>query len=107
MATIVRGKSEKLEEMRKEDSKIVKGKFSCHMPKGGQVKFPYRKYKGEPIANYTLKDGESYDLPIGVVKHLNNCGTEVSAHLLDANGTPIVGVGKKDYRFSFQSLDFV
>jgi len=107
MVNIVRGTSEKLEAMRKEDAKIVKGKFNCHSPKGGSIKFPYRKYKGDPIVNYSLEDGKIYDLPLGVVKHLNNCGVEINAHLLDATGNPIVGIGKKDYRFSFQGLDFI
>ena len=107
MANIIKGSSERLKQMREEDSRIVQGKFTCHDPKGGTITFPYRKYREDPTKMYTLSDGQIYKLPIGVVKHLNNCGREVSSHLLDANGNPVVGIGKKDYRFNFQGLDFI
>jgi hypothetical protein len=111
MTTIVRSVNTESEEKRlkayKEDSKLVRGKFLCHEPKGGQVKFPFRKYKEDKTVQYTMKDGEVYQVPLAVAKHLNNCGWEVHSHLLDAQGNPYVGTGKIERRFSFQSLDFV
>jgi len=107
MANVVRGTSEKMKQMQEEDAKLVKGKFTCHDPKGGSVTFPYRKYRDEVTKKYTLEDGNVYTIPLGVARHLNNCGREISAHLLDAEGKPMIGVGKKEYRFSFQSLDYI
>lgn len=107
MVNIVKSNSDKLEKMCKEDSRLVKGVFICHEPKGGSVKFPYRKYKQEPRKDYYLEDGKEYELPIGVVKHLNGCGWEIHSNLLDAQGNPYVGVGKKERRFTFQSSDFI
>lgn len=107
MVNIVSGKSEKLKEMQEKDARIVKGRFNCFKPKGGEITFPYRKYKGEPIRTYTLKDGHEYDLPLGVAKHLNNCGHEVHAYLLDEHGNPHIGVGTKEHRFAFQSVEFI
>jgi len=91
----------------KEDSKKVKGKFLCHEPKGGSVTFPFRKYKEDKTESYHLYDGEEYELPIGVIKHLNNCGWEVHSHLLDQDGKPYVGTGKIERRFTFQGLNLV
>ena len=106
MANVVQPKDDKLEKMRLADAKLVKGKFICMEPKGGSVKFPFRKYKGDPVVHYDLQDGQTYELPKAVVKHLSQCGWEVHSHILDKQGNPIIGTGKKEYRFSFQSFDF-
>ncbi|MGD2065710.1 MAG: hypothetical protein PVI43_00890 [Candidatus Bathyarchaeota archaeon] len=91
-----------IEEMRQEDARKVKGIFRCLQPAGGNVEFYFRKWKGDPIEKYTLHDGQEYELPISVVKHLNEqCYEEDKAYLLDANGEKIRGAGKKRYRFSF------
>jgi len=107
MPNIIRGSSEKLKKMREADAKIVKGIFYCMEPKGGDVTFSYRKYIEDPVVKYTLKDGMQYDLPIGVVKHLNNCGWDIHANILDKDGNPIVGVGKRERRFTFQGTEFM
>jgi len=95
------------EEMRQEDAKKVKGKFRCYKPPGGNVEFYFRLWKGDPIEKYTLVDGQEYDLPMGVIKHLNeNCYEEDKEFMLDANGDKIRGAGKKNYRFSFTPLGY-
>lgn len=99
--------SKGISEMRQEDAKKVKGVFRCFSPPGGNVEFYFRKYKGDPIEKYTLNDGETYELPLGVVKHLNeNCYEEDKAFLLDANGDKIRGAGKKNFRFSFTPSEY-
>lgn len=107
MVTILADNKEKLEKLKKEDSKMVRGRFFCHEPKGGNVKFSYRKYKGDPIRTYILYDGQDYELPVGVVKHINSCGWNIHAHAVDGQGRPSVNVGKRVRRFSFQGLDFI
>jgi len=95
------------EKNRQEDSKIVKGKFTCLEPKGGSVKFSYKAHKGDPIETYFLQDGKEYELPLGVAKHLNETGWDVHSNILDAQGNPMPDAGgKKVKRFIFQSLDF-
>ena len=106
MVNIVKSTSEKLKKAHEEDSRMVKGRFTCHDPKGGSVKFSFRKYKEDPVRHYNLVDGMEYELPVGVIKHLNNCGWEIHAHLLDKDGNPFVGTGKKEHRFSFQDTSF-
>jgi len=107
MKTATIEKEELYKSEMKKDLKSIKGKFMCHEPKGGSVKFSYRKYKGEPIQTYYLEDNEEYELPVGVVKHLNNTGWRDSVYLLDAKGNPIKGKGKFNRRFSFQPIDFI
>ena len=106
MVNIVAGKSEQYKRELEKDKKMVKGKFFCHEPKGGNVKFFFKKYKEIPIKEYTFADGQDYEIPLMVAKHINDCGWEVHSFLLDAQGNPAVGVGKKERRFTFQSLDF-
>jgi len=107
MTTIVKSTPDKLKEMQREDSRKVKGKFLCHEPKGGSVKFSFRKYKEDRTQSYHLIDGEEYELPIAVVKHLNNCGWEIHSNLLDAEGKNYIGTGKIERRFTFQGSDFI
>ena len=58
--------------MRKEDDKMVTGMFEFLDAQGGWLEFTYRKYPGEPIQIIKMIDGEICDLPMGIVKHLNN-----------------------------------
>jgi len=107
MPTVLKSPSDKLKNLQKEESRLVKGKFMCHEPKGGSVKFSFRKYKEDPTKHYHLIDGQEYELPIAVVKHLNNCGWEIHSNLLDAQGNPYVGTGKIERRFTFQGSDYI
>jgi hypothetical protein len=66
-----------IKKMRKEDEKIVKGYFEFVEAEGGFFDFTYRIYPGDPIQHYTLVHGETCDLPIGVVKHLNGCKKKI------------------------------
>ena len=63
---------EKEKKLRKEHEKLVKGKFEFVDAQGGWVDFAYRWFKGEPIQVYRLFHGEVCELPMGVVRHLNN-----------------------------------
>lgn len=98
---------EEMREMKKKDHKIVKGIFRCYEPRGGSLTFSFRKYKGDNVLKYTMVDGDTYDVPLMVARHLNqNCYYPQHSHVLDANGHPSVQVGKKVQRCSFESLEF-
>ena len=98
---------EEMRKLRNADHKIVKGIFRCYEPPGGSVTFSFRKYKGDEVLKYTLVDGQIYELPLMVAKHLNqNCYYPRHTHVLDANGNPSVEVGKKVQRCSFEGLEF-
>lgn len=107
MTIAINDTKEKIKNLHKEESVKIKCKFICHEPKGGNVTFSYKKFPQDPIEKYTLYDGQVYELPKCVVKHLNSCGWEIHAHLLDADGQPIQGIGKKEHRFTLQPIDFI
>lgn len=96
-----------MESMRKKDNKIVKGVFRCFEPRGGNMTFSFKKYAGDEVLHYDMTDGDTYDIPLMVAKHLNNnCWYPKHAHVLDANGKASVGVGRKVHRCTFESLEF-
>ena len=64
---------EKVKKMRKEYDKPVKGMFEFVDAQGGWLDFTYRIFKDQAITQYRLIHGEICELPMGVVRHLNNC----------------------------------
>ncbi len=93
--------------MKEKDHQLVKGIFRCFEPRGGSIKFSFKKHAGDDVLTYTMKDGDTYDIPLMVAQHLNNnCWYPKHAHVLDANGHPSVEVGQKVQRCSFESLEF-
>jgi hypothetical protein len=99
---------ENLRFKRDKDREMVRGKFIFHEVPGGRMDFSYRAYKGDPIVNYSLSDGEIVSIPLGVAKHLNqNVWYPAYNYADDAQGRPITKISQKIRRCSFQSLEFV
>ena len=97
-----------LEFQRKKDREMVRGIFRFHEVPGGQMEFPFKKYKGDPLETFKMNDGEVYTIPLGVAKHLNtNCWYPSYTFKNDEAGRPSVSVAEKIRRFSFQSLEFI
>jgi len=96
-----------LKKQREDDHKMVKGVFRCYEPRGGSFTFCFKKYKGDQNLKFTMVDGETYDIPLMVAKHLNqNCWYPRHTHVLDANGCATVDNNTKVKRCSFESLEF-
>lgn len=99
----------KILEQQKKDAKIVKGRFVWMECAGGTLKFHYKKYPGEKIKTYQLTDGNEYELPLGVVKHLLSCEVEETTNevkLIDPNTyKPLYNSNKKS-RFSFVTSEY-
>ncbi len=72
--------------MRKEHEKMVKGMFEFIDAQGGSLEFTYRWFPEDTIKTITLVHGEITDLPMGIVKHLNN--TYKKVRILEDNGNP-------------------
>ena len=90
------------------DREKVKGIFRFFECPGGTLSFSFRAYKWDPVETYRLSDGESYDLPLGVAKHLNKNGWYPEHHfLMDEGGQAHTKIGQKKRRFGFQSMEFV
>lgn len=92
----------------KEESQLVKGVFRCRQPEGGSVRFPFRKYKWDQVQWYTMFDGETYEIPLAVARHLNqNCSYPEHSHILGPDGNPTIDrMGKMKSRMNFESTQF-
>lgn len=61
-----------LKKMRKEHEKLVKGKFEFLDAQGGWLEFNYRIFPEDMLVVYKFVHGETCEIPMGLVKHLNN-----------------------------------
>lgn len=100
--------SELIEKHRKEDEKLVTGIFKNLECPSGDVTFAYHQYKGEPTRVYHFIDGEKYEIPLGVAKHLNKqCKYKKSKYLVDKDGNRIIASDKPIERYQFVSTEFM
>jgi len=76
-------RDELVKKMRKEDDKMRTGMFEFIDAQGGFLEFSYRKYPEEPIKTIKLFHGEICDLPMGIIKHLNNTKKKVRRYSLE------------------------
>jgi len=65
-------RDELLSKMRKEHEKMVKGKFEFIDAQGGWLEFNYRIFPEDMLVTYKFVHGEVCEIPMGLVKHLNN-----------------------------------
>ena len=90
------------------DSEMVRGIFRYHECPGGMLSFTFHKYKWDKMTTYHLKDGDVYEIPRSVAKHLNtNCAYPSYTYKNDVSGMPVVTLAEKVRRTSFQSLDYI
>ena len=88
------------------DKKIVKGIFRNHEQAGGSLEFFFKKYPGA-VMFYKFYDGEIYDVPRMVARHINsNCkySTYQYAEGLDPGTKSVIIPGKPRKRFSFEYI---
>jgi predicted DNA-binding antitoxin AbrB/MazE fold protein len=63
---------DKMDKMRKEGEKLRRGMFEFLDAQGGWLDFSYRFFPGDPIRTVRITHGEIVDIPMILVKHLNN-----------------------------------
>lgn len=83
---------EKLLQLIKEETRMVKGIFQCFETPGATVKITCRKYPekyGVEVFDKTMTDGFTYEIPLYVARHLN--GIDASAGVLSNNPNPNIG----------------
>ncbi len=68
---------ELVKKLRKEHDKPVKGMFEFVDAQGGFLEFCYRYFKDDPLQTFHINHGEICELPLGIVRHLNNCVKKV------------------------------
>jgi hypothetical protein len=76
-------RDELVKKMRREDEKMRKGMFEFLDAQGGWLEFAYRKYPGEPIQMIKMIHGEICDLPMGIIKHLNNTKRKIRRYNME------------------------
>lgn len=100
---------------RDRDREKVKGIFRYFEMPGAYMEFVYRGHKGDPVEKYSMIDGQTYEIPVGVARHLNNDGWYPEYDFI-AGGKTInvpggkptnMRISKKVHRFGFQKLDFM
>lgn len=69
--------TETIKKLRKEHDKLVKGMFEFIDAQGGWLDFTYKFFPDESIKTIRLVHGEICELPMGIVKHLNNCKKKI------------------------------
>lgn len=96
------------------DAEKVKGIFRFYELPGGILEFCYRKYKDEPLRefkcalNTELRDGQMYELPRGVARHLNSSGRYPEyEYIKDALGKDIMRIKRMVARYGFESTEFI
>lgn len=101
-------KSQNLRYQRDKDREKVKGIFKFYEVPGGSLSFVFKKYKEDPIEKFDFVDGQVYEIPLGVAKHLNKNGSyPVHSYKMDEAGKSSMQIGQMVRRFGFQSLEFV
>lgn len=75
-----------IKKLRKEHEKMIKGRFEFVDAQGGWLEFVYRFFKGDPIVQLKIFHGEIVELPMGIVRHLNN--TKKKVRKISANLDP-------------------
>lgn len=82
---------EKIKELIAEETKMVLGTFICFETPGASATITVRKYPGVPTFSKTMKDGESYQIPLYVARFLN--GQDVSVGAVDNpnKGSQLIG----------------
>lgn len=100
---------------RDRDREKVKGIFRFYERPGGDMEFVFRGYKGDPVEKYSMIDGQTYEIPLGVARHLNQNGWYPEYGYIPGGKTVLVPGGqptnmrveKKTHRFGFQKQDFM
>jgi len=125
--------SPELKKIMEEESKLVKGRFKNYESPGGPLPLCCSKFPNQPVYKKTFQDGETYEVPLWVARHLNGidvtakelngrigscsyavhgfkweAGKDLPGNELDGQGVPVpnTGIAKRVQRFGFESLEF-
>jgi hypothetical protein len=129
----VLSKKERVEKIKQEELRMVKGRFKFYKCPGGNTWVHLRKYKGVPEFKKLMFDGGVYEVPLYVARFLNgvdaqageldrvlhSCSTPVHAWAWPKDQQspnpgmvfgdtiiPVSSVSNYDQRVGFESLEF-
>lgn len=83
MAPAIKAKCEKA---KKEDARIVKARYINHRGKHERLSKPYCKWAGDPIQQWHLIPGYTYDLPLGLINEVNAVRMPIRSGLVSVDG---------------------
>lgn len=90
-----------IEAMTKETDKMVSGTFMNVECPGQPATISCRYYKGQPFFSKTMEDGEMYEIPLSVARHINErIYHEPHSYIQDERGKYIKSP-KKIFRHKF------
>jgi len=78
-----------MEKQKKEDAKIVKVEYVNRKGSHERLDKPYCRYAGDPILIWHLIPGKQYDLPMGMVKEVNEMKRVKRSGLLEVDGEKV------------------
>lgn len=103
----------KLEKEKKEDAKIVKAEYINRNGSHERLTKPYCRYAGDPIQMWNFIPGRSYDVPIGLIKEVNQSKMpkrsglmEVDGEKVRADGSPLDKDEEGTWIHKFISVEF-
>lgn len=79
----------RLEKEKKEDARMVKVEYINRTGKHERLTKPYCKYAGDPILVYHLIPGRVYELPLGMVKEVNEKRMPRRSGLMEVDGEKV------------------
>lgn len=86
---------QKIQEFMKEEMRLVKGIFKCFETPGATVKIIVKKYPGTQPFSKSMTDGETYEVPLYVARHLN--GIDITAGALSDHKEKNTKIGTCSY----------
>jgi hypothetical protein len=95
-------------DMRERYNKPYRGHFRFFEQPDGSMPLTWHQFKGDPVRRWTLKDGETYSLPLGAIMQLMD--TQYYAGdvwITGLDGKPAKREGKKIQRYAFEVFDFI
>lgn len=82
---------EKIKELIQEETKLVRGVFINFETPGAAAPITVKKYPGVPTFTKTMKDGETYEIPLYVARFLNGIDVSVGAVDNPNKGSQLIG----------------
>lgn len=109
---VIKKSKAEVEEMikvqRKKDEKMVKGMFEFTEAGGGEFAFSYRFFPGDPIRTVTIKHAETCELPMGLIRHINNTKKKVKRFQnVDITNGKIPSYYEVESRIKFTPTDYL
>ncbi len=79
-----------MRKLKEEESRIVKARYINHRGPNERLSKPYMRWAGDPIDMWHMIPGEVYDVPMGLVKEINDPNKRLAqrSEVVDARGIP-------------------